>query len=59
MEYLHWWRMLIAKDMLARSGMSLSQIARRVGYGSASAFGTAFNRHAGTSPARYASQLRS
>ena len=32
------------------------EIARRVGYGSASTFSTAFRRHVGQSPGRYARQ---
>lgn len=54
MEYLLWWRMLIAKDLLARSDLPVSVVARRTGYGSTSAFSVAFSRHFGVSPAQYA-----
>ena len=54
MEYLMRWRMALAKDLLRRGGASLADIAERVGYGSASAFSTAFSRHVGVPPGRYA-----
>ena len=54
MEYLISWRMALAKDLLRRSDVGLGEVARRVGYGSASAFSTAFSRHVGLSPSRYA-----
>ncbi|MGO4395470.1 AraC family transcriptional regulator [Variovorax sp. M-6] len=56
MEYLLAWRMAIAKDMLRRSGCALSEVAERVGYSSASTFSTAFSRHVGQAPGRYARQ---
>ena len=54
MEYLTAWRLALAKDMLRRRDGSVSEIARRVGYRSASAFSVAFMRGVGASPARYA-----
>jgi AraC-like DNA-binding protein len=54
MEYLLAWRMAVAKDLLRRHDFGLAEIAERVGYGSASAFSTAFSRHVGQSPSRYA-----
>jgi transcriptional regulator GlxA family with amidase domain len=54
MAYLLAWRMAVAKDLLRRSDVGLSEVARRVGYGSASAFSTAFSRHVGQPPGRYA-----
>lgn len=54
MEYLHGWRMTIAKDLLRRKAGGLAEIADRVGYGSASAFSTAFSRYVGVPPKRYA-----
>jgi AraC-like DNA-binding protein len=54
MEYLLAWRMALAKDLLDRNETSVSEIAERVGYGSASTFSTAFSRHVGQPPARYA-----
>ncbi|AMV48473.1 hypothetical protein ATN79_48370 [Paraburkholderia caribensis] len=47
------WRMALAKNMLRRSGCNVTEIAKRVGYRSASAFSVAFTRHVGLSPARY------
>lgn len=56
MEYLLAWRMALAKDLLRREDIGLAQVAERVGYGSASAFSTAFNRYVGEPPGRYARQ---
>ena len=54
MEYLHAWRMALAKDLLRRSDVGLAEVAERVGYSSASTFSTAFKRHEGQPPSRYA-----
>ena len=54
MEYLLAWRMALAKDLLRRSGTDIATVAERVGYGSASTFSTAFSRHVGQPPGRYA-----
>jgi AraC-like DNA-binding protein len=54
MEYLLAWRMAVAKDLLRREDVGLSEVAERVGYGSASTFSTAFSRYVGQSPGRYA-----
>jgi AraC-like DNA-binding protein len=54
MEYLLAWRMAVAKDLLRSQDLGLSEVAERVGYGSASAFSTAFSRHVGLPPGRYA-----
>jgi len=48
------WRMAIAKRLLRTREFALPQVAARVGYGSASTFSTAFARHVGMPPARYA-----
>lgn len=56
MEYLTTWRLAMAKDMLRKREVSVREIARRVGYRSASAFSVAFTRDVGVSPARYARQ---
>jgi AraC-like DNA-binding protein len=53
MEYLLAWRMALAKDLLDRGELALSEVAERVGYGSASSFSTAFSRHVGVPPSRY------
>jgi AraC-like DNA-binding protein len=54
MEYLLAWRMTVAKDLLRRDDVALTEIAERVGYGSASTFSTAFSRYVGQPPGRYA-----
>ncbi|HLT19845.1 MAG TPA: AraC family transcriptional regulator [Thermomicrobiales bacterium] len=54
MEYLLSWRMALAKDLLRRRDGGIKEIARRVGYGSASAFSVAFTRSVGVPPSRYA-----
>jgi AraC-like DNA-binding protein len=54
MEYLLAWRMALAKDLLRRDRLGIGDVAERVGYGSASTFSTAFSRHVGLAPGRYA-----
>ncbi len=54
MEYARGWRMAIARDLLLRGDLTNSEIAHRVGYGSASAFGMAFVRHEGMPPSMFA-----
>jgi AraC-like DNA-binding protein len=54
MEYLLAWRMALAKDLLRQGGYALDEVAERVGYGSASTFSTAFSRHVGQPPGRFA-----
>lgn len=56
MEYLLAWRMALAKDLLRGRNTEIDEIARRVGYASASTFSTAFSRHVGQPPGRYARQ---
>ena len=53
MEYLMSWRMALAKKLLRGGGMALDEVARRIGYGSASTFSTAFSRHTGVPPGRF------
>ena len=53
-EYLSSWRMALGRDMLRREGGGVAEVARRLGYSSASAFSIAFSRHVGTPPGRYA-----
>lgn len=54
MEYLLDWRMAVARRLLRDQRVPLSEVAEQVGYGSAGAFSTAFSRHVGQSPGRYA-----
>ncbi len=56
MEYLLAWRMAVAKDLLRRQDVGLAEVAERVGYGSASTFSTAFSRHVGQPPGRFAKE---
>ncbi len=58
MEYLLAWRMAVAKELLRRDELGIEAVADRVGYGSASTFSTAFSRHVGQPPSRYARQRR-
>ena len=56
MEYILAWRMEVAKALLRRDGLSVTQVAERVGYGSTSTFSVAFSRHVGEPPSRYATR---
>jgi AraC-like DNA-binding protein len=56
MEYVTRWRMSLAKEMLARRAAPIADVARRVGYGSASAFSVAFARHVGAPPGAFAAR---
>jgi AraC-like DNA-binding protein len=58
MEYLLTWRMAVAKDLLGRHDLGVTEVAERVGYGSASTFSTAFSRHVGQPPGRFARSVR-
>ena len=58
MEYLLAWRIAVAKDLLRHHDVGVSEVARHVGYDSASSFSTAFNRQVGLSPSRYAREVR-
>jgi len=57
MEYLLSWRMALAKNLLRKGETSITEIATRMGYASASSFTIAFTRHTGQPPARYAKTL--
>jgi AraC-like DNA-binding protein len=54
MHYVRAWKMAVARDLLLRGDLTLVEIAHRVGYGSASAFSMAFQRHEGIAPVRFA-----
>jgi AraC-like DNA-binding protein len=58
MEYLLSWRMAVAKDLLRRKDRGIAEVAEHVGYGSASTFSTAFSRHVGQPPRRYARSVK-
>lgn len=53
MEYLLGWRIALAKCLL-RDGVTVSDVAERVGYSTASAFSVAFTRNVGRPPAQFA-----
>jgi AraC-like DNA-binding protein len=55
MRYLTEWRMTLARDYLQADELSLSEIARRVGYRSTNAFAAAFQRHHGQPPGEWRS----
>jgi AraC-like DNA-binding protein len=59
MAYLLSWRMAVAKDLLRPGLVALDEVARRVGYASSSTFSTAFSRHVGMPPGRFARATRS
>ena len=50
MSFLTDWRLAPAADMLHEPGASVTEVARRVGYGSPYALSTAFRRVRGVSP---------
>jgi len=52
--YLLNWRMTLAKHMLRSGHHGIAEVSGRIGYGSVSAFSTAFARYVGYAPARYA-----
>jgi AraC-like DNA-binding protein len=56
MQYVLEWRMTLARDLLLTDGLSLAQVAERVGYSSPYAFATAFRRHHGEAPGRWRRQ---
>jgi AraC-like DNA-binding protein len=58
-EYLTTWRLALAKDLLRKREPRVGEIARQVGYRSASAFSVAFTRVVGMSPARYVRETSS
>lgn len=57
MAYLTAWRMSLAKDRLRRGDGSLSEIGTALGYGSASAFNTAFAREVGQPPGQFSLRM--
>lgn len=52
--YLLNWRMTLAKNMLRSGRQNITEVSGRIGYGSASAFSTAFTRIVGHPPKEYA-----
>jgi AraC-like DNA-binding protein len=58
-QYLTQWRMQVAADLLRTTGLKLSEIAERCGYGSEEAFSRAFRRQLGQWPAHWRETQRS
>ena len=52
-RYLTEWRMHLAEDLLSTTGLTIFDIARRVGYVSEEAFSRAFKRERGLSPSHW------
>lgn len=57
MGYLLGWRMTIARNLLRQGSLGIDHIAEQAGYGSASAFSTAFRKFTGQPPRAYARSL--
>jgi AraC-like DNA-binding protein len=55
MRYLTRWRMYLASSWLHEEGMTLSEVAYRLGYSSEAAFSRAFKRHLHVSPGTFRS----
>lgn len=58
LTYLARWRMLLAQRALRDSDARVGELALELGYGSESAFSTAFKRVVGESPSRYRTRVR-
>ncbi|GAA4506033.1 AraC family transcriptional regulator [Actinoallomurus oryzae] len=58
LAYLNRWRMLLAQRALRDSDVRVGSLAAELGYGSESAFSTAFKREVGESPLRYRYRVR-
>ncbi|MCD0447312.1 AraC family transcriptional regulator [Glycomyces sp. A-F 0318] len=58
LTYLHRWRILLAQRALRDGDVRVGALASELGYGSESAFSTAFKRETGESPLRYRRRLR-
>lgn len=57
LTYLSHWRMLLAQRALRDPDVRVGPLAAELGYGSESAFSTAFKRTVGESPSRYRKRL--
>ena len=54
MDYLLTWRLALAQNLLRGRQAGIADVAKRVGYSSASTFSVAFSRHVGKPPGQYA-----
>ena len=57
-EYLNYYRVRIAEDLILKSNKSLTEIAFEVGFGSLSAFSRSFNKFAGCSAKEFKGRFR-
>ena len=53
-----WTQQQLAKDLLQREPLSVSEVAARVGYEAATSFTAAFSRQVGVPPRRFAAPFR-
>jgi AraC-like DNA-binding protein len=58
LDYLIAWRMNVARDALRHDTRRISELASELGYGSESAFSTAFRRVVGASPKHFRAETR-
>ena len=58
MDYLHLTRLGHVKEMLARTSMSLAQIAGQTGYIDTRAMSRVFRRYVGMTPSDYRKRMR-
>lgn len=58
LTYLHQWRMLLARRALREDDVRIGSLAFELGYGSESAFSTAFKREVGEAPLHYRRRFR-
>jgi len=52
-DHVSRWRMLLVRDALATSDLSMAEIAGMIGFQSVSAFSTSFKREVGSPPSAY------
>lgn len=58
LQYVTFWRMQKAKDLLVQQGISMDVIAARIGYESAAAFSRVFKKVVGENPGAYRRERR-
>jgi AraC-like DNA-binding protein len=58
MTYLTHWRLALAADLLHQRDVTLTAVARQLGYSDGFALSTAFKRVRGVSPEQYRSKPR-
>ncbi|MFY0612841.1 MAG: AraC family transcriptional regulator [Hyphomicrobiaceae bacterium] len=58
LEYITYWRMQVARKLLAESSLPIIDVAERVGYQSEAAFGRVFKKHLESAPATYRRSLQ-